>query len=60
MATLQKYAALPPEGQREVEETWQLLRGAAECRPDEYRHIVDYYYKVYTDPPVGWFRWWED
>ena len=60
MNTLQKYAALPEEGQREVDETWKLLKDEPETRPDEYRRIVDHYYEVYNTPPAGWFRWWDD
>lgn len=60
MTTQQKYCALPPEGQREVDETWALLRDEPETRPDEYRRIVDFYYDEYTRPPEGWFRWWAE
>ena len=60
MNTFQKYAVLPREVQQEAVDTFNRLQDMGECRPDEWEHIVDYYYDREHRPPDGWFRWWED
>ena len=36
---------------------------ACKCRddydPKVWDEIVDFYWKEYTTPPLGWFAWWE-
>lgn len=58
--TSRKFAELPKEGQDEAIKTYALFKNSEDCRPDEWKRIVDYYYDCYiANCPDGWFCWWE-
>lgn len=60
MLTREMFNRLPRDGQEECERTYEAMKRSGTCRPDEWDHIVAYFYDVYSAPPAGWFQWWED
>ena len=60
MNTFQKFTCLSPEDQQRALDTLKMLQDRGECRPDEWEHIVAFYYDEATRPPDGWFKWWEE
>lgn len=53
--TREKYNTLPDDIKKEVFETYEICRRAGECRDDELRYIVNYYFEEYNAQPAGWF-----
>ena len=43
------------EAKKEVFETYEICRRSGDCRADELRHIVNYYFEKYNAQPAGWF-----
>ena len=60
MSTSAKYDALPEEYQQLCRETMDSFKRIGDARPDEWDHIVAYYFDEYAAMPAGWFKWWED
>lgn len=58
--TREKYNALPDDIKKEVFETYEICRRSGDCRADELRHIVNYYFEKYNAQPAGWFNYFDN
>lgn len=55
------FLELPEEEKQHCREAMAFMKTRDDCRPDEWNHIVSYYYDlVFNSVPNGWFQWWED
>ena len=59
MNTTAKFSTLSEETQQEVIRLLHNLESIGQARPDEFDHIVNYYYDQENALPTGWFCWWE-
>lgn len=59
MRTGHMFKSLCPETQNECRETLDMMKRMGECRPDEWDHIVNYYYDRDNAMPNGWFNYWD-
>lgn len=60
MNTFQMFCALSQEEQQAALDTLKFLQDQGATRPDEWEHIVDFFYERSQQHQTGWFRWWED
>ncbi len=59
--TQSMFSQLPETEQRKCIDTYETMKRLPDCRPDEWNHIVSYYYDLnFNSIPAGWFCWWED
>ena len=54
------YSDMPSEFQEACREAMRAMKNAGTCNADTWKRIVHYYYNVYTAPPAGWFKYWNE
>lgn len=59
MSTSEKYNSLSAETKEECKNALVACKSIGVCRPDEWKHIVDYYYEKENEKPLGWFNWFD-
>lgn len=59
MLIREMFESLPEETKKQCYETLEACKRLNECRPDEWKHIVNYYYELENEKSEDWFNYWE-
>lgn len=57
--TTERFNELSDEGKQSCYKTLEMVKESGECRPDEWEHIVDFYWYQENALPTDWFNYFD-